>query len=59
MPASGPRRRSRAVIKPVKAETAGNPQVKGLEIALAFCTRTRGNTNTALLTVGVLSLAFR
>src|SRR5690625_1482965 len=36
--------RSSAHIKPRKAVIAGKPWVKGLEMALAFCTRSRGIT---------------
>src|SRR3990167_8475587 len=56
MPASRPSRRSSAVISPVKAVMAGKPQVIGLEMALAFCTRMRGSTKTARCSGGCASL---
>src|SRR5213593_562485 len=58
MPALGPSRRSSAVIKPVNAVIAGKPQVMGLEMALAFCTRICGSTSTAKIASLICSLPF-
>src|SRR5690606_15416795 len=41
------RRRCSACTKPVKAVTAGKPQLSGPEMALAFCTRRCGSSNRA------------
>ena len=40
-------RRASATINPVNAVMAGKPQVNGLEMAFAFCTRMRGSTSMA------------
>src|SRR5690606_22734469 len=49
--------RSRACIRPIKALMAGKPQVIGLEMALAFCTRTRGTISRPLELGSSLMLA--